>query len=353
VGVIAKQSNDFSGEPGNDLGPLVNSRLTTEVTTGCGTALRFLGAPANGVVGRPLTTTPAGPVTVEVIDAAGHRVTASSAEVTLSLGPESGPGVLSGTNPIRAVAGVATFSNLSIGLSGSYTLLATSPGLTSATSAPFRVDDAAVPCDEDVACTATLSLPDKTASLNVIAAPPMAGTDAGLLTINSAPALNCDGYDELLARSFAVDFIPDPAGTGRTKVVTATISKDVMSQIPENGAAHLEMCFGAPFTFTVKPGTPPLQQPQPGLFIGLLPDCGSAPCVSRRNKTKAGQGIIEVQAPGGPRTLATAPRRSARPVRLGHVQWRDRRGGERNDVQPGEQRLALHAAAGELGPAGV
>ena len=108
------------------------------------------------------------------------------------------------------------------------------------------------------------------------------------------------GYRERAGGDFAVDFRA-ARGSGRTKVVAATISKAAMAELPENGAAHLEMCFGAPFTFDVKPGSPPLQHtPEP--FVGLLPDCGGSfgpPCVSARNKTQAGQGVISVQAPGG------------------------------------------------------
>jgi hypothetical protein len=46
---------------------------------------------------------------------------------------------LAGTTTAAAVAGVAIFSNLSIDRSGTYTLVATAPGLTEATSAPFTV----------------------------------------------------------------------------------------------------------------------------------------------------------------------------------------------------------------------
>ena len=128
----------------------------------------------------------------------------------------------------------------------------------------------------------------------------MAGTDAGPAHDQFRPCTRLRRLYGALPQSFAVDFLPDSGNSqdGRTKIVTATISKAAMSQVPENGAAHLEMCFGAPFPFAVKPGTPE-GQTQDGLNIGLLPDCGAAPCISRRNKTKAGQGIIEVQAPGG------------------------------------------------------
>ena len=51
-----------------------------------------------------------------------------------------GDGTLTGTATVAAVNGVATFANLAITLPGAgYTLQATSPGVTSATSQPFDI----------------------------------------------------------------------------------------------------------------------------------------------------------------------------------------------------------------------
>jgi hypothetical protein len=307
--VIAKQSNDFSGLPGNDFGPLVDSSLTTSVTGGCGLALRFAAQPANARVNETITTTaynspPGDPVSVEVIDGAGNRVTTSNALITLTLASGGGTGTLSGATEVTAVDGLATFDDLSIDAKGTYALLASSAGLVSATSSTFQVDDAATPCAEGETCTATLSNANTRLGVN---ASPNLSTDAGVLVINRnlgapiEPQIDCDGYNELSDGDFAVDF--RTSGDGREKVATATIDKRTMNAQPENGAAFLNMCFGAPpeAPFAVKPGTP-APQPQQGLLVGLLPDCGAfpPPCVSKRNKTGAGQGVIEVRAPAGP-----------------------------------------------------
>lgn len=297
--VVARRTADFTG---SDSGPLVYSKLTTTVTGSCApapVALRFVNQPAGARVDETITTSPyntppGGAVTVEVVDTAGHRVTTSSAVVTMSLAPGSSTGALSGTKVVTAVNGLATFADLSIDTQGSYMLLARSPELASATSESFRIDEAATVCAENVACTATLADPD--ASL-AVSAPSSAGADSGVLTINRGPGLDCDGYDELLDRDFAVDFLPDAGAIARSKTVTLMISREVMKASPNNGVAHLNMCFGAPFEFAVKPGTPPLQE-HDGLFVGLLPDCGTAPCVSKR-KGHGGGAIIEVRAPGG------------------------------------------------------
>jgi hypothetical protein len=61
--------------------------------------------------------------------------------MTLTLGPGSPGGTLSGTIPVYAVGGVATFNDLSIANPGTgyYTLVATDGSLTSATSQPFSI----------------------------------------------------------------------------------------------------------------------------------------------------------------------------------------------------------------------
>ena len=80
-------------------------------------------------------------VQVEVQDAGGNRVTTATNSVTLAFGTNAGPGAtLSGTNPVSAVNGVATFSNLSIDSAGTgYTLTANAGGLTGATSNTFNI----------------------------------------------------------------------------------------------------------------------------------------------------------------------------------------------------------------------
>jgi hypothetical protein len=80
-------------------------------------------------------------VTVEIQDAGGNRVTGATNSVTLAIGVNPGPGAaLSGINPVSAVNGLTTFSNLSIDSAGTgYTLVATSGGLTQATSNTFDI----------------------------------------------------------------------------------------------------------------------------------------------------------------------------------------------------------------------
>ena len=89
------------------------------------------------------TITPA--VQVTAFDAQGNRATSFNGLVTIAIGRNGGglltPGRLSGTKTVRAVNGVATFSDLSIDRGGDYTLRVTSSGLTGAESQTFRIEN--------------------------------------------------------------------------------------------------------------------------------------------------------------------------------------------------------------------
>jgi hypothetical protein len=104
--------------------------------SGAAAKLGFVQQPTNTIISGPIT--PA--VTVEIQDAAGNRITTATNTVMISLGSNPGGGTLSGTLSRAAVAGVATFNDLSINQAGtSYTLRAASGGLASATSLAFNI----------------------------------------------------------------------------------------------------------------------------------------------------------------------------------------------------------------------
>jgi len=331
---VTKQANDFNGSPGNDLNLRASaSDLRTVVSGGC--ALRFLTQPADARTAQTITGSrfdPAGPpVAVEVVDGGGARVTSSSASITLAIGTNPSGGALAGTSTMSAVNGVATFANLSIDRAGvGYTLAASSPGATSAVSDAFAIQQVAISCSEDVDCTGAIPLAGTGGGSSVqVTAIQGAGTDVdtGFLTLSLAfgGPLDCAGYQELAAAQdvTAVDF----TGVNREKQVVTTIDKRVMNATANNGAAFLEKCFGAPYRFDTKLGTPlevnaayvpgPYQAPE---YKGLLPNCGGAaqrddpstpavdgpviasagaPCVLYRKKSQAGDGIIASRLPAG------------------------------------------------------
>jgi Spherulation-specific family 4 len=111
---------------------------TFSVTAGVATKLVFSTQPGGGASGTAWSTQPK----VSVQDASGNVVTGSTTAVTLAIASQPGSGAtLSCTaNPVTASAGVASFAGCKItGRTGTYTLKATATGLSSATSATFRI----------------------------------------------------------------------------------------------------------------------------------------------------------------------------------------------------------------------
>ena len=89
-----------------------------------------------------------------VEDAFGNVVTGNTS--TVLIGVASGPGgIASGSNAsAAAVSGVATFSNLVLTTSGSYTFAATDTGLTGATSGTISISPGTANSDPPAATTA-------------------------------------------------------------------------------------------------------------------------------------------------------------------------------------------------------
>jgi hypothetical protein len=99
------------------------------------------GQPSNAVVGQPIS--PA--ITVAVVDAKGNTITTNNTQlVTLAIASGPAGAKLLGTTTVRAVNGVADFTNLTLSLAGTYTLTATGGTLTPDFSNVFTVAPANV-----------------------------------------------------------------------------------------------------------------------------------------------------------------------------------------------------------------
>ena len=110
------------------------------IVVGTATQLAFTTQPTNTTAGATMAT-----VRVTARDALGNTATGYTGNVTVAIGTNPGGGTLSGTKTVTAVAGVATFTTLSIDKSGTgYTLTAAASGLTGATSATFNITPAAL-----------------------------------------------------------------------------------------------------------------------------------------------------------------------------------------------------------------
>lgn len=111
------------------------------VTVGPATKLVFTAQPAAAVAAQAFPIQPV----VAIADAGGNTVTSGASAtktVTLALATNPGGGLLTCTGGLAktAVAGVATFAGCTISKPGvGYTLVASSSGLTSATTLPFNV----------------------------------------------------------------------------------------------------------------------------------------------------------------------------------------------------------------------
>ncbi|HMA38930.1 MAG TPA: hypothetical protein VKP10_02570 [Gemmatimonadales bacterium] len=113
---------------------------TFNIVAGTATQLAFTTQPTSTVAGATMAT-----VRVTARDAQGNTATGYTGNVTVAIGTNPGGGTLSGTKSAAAVAGVATFTTLSIDKSGTgYTLTAAANGLSGATSSTFNITPAAL-----------------------------------------------------------------------------------------------------------------------------------------------------------------------------------------------------------------
>ncbi len=109
--------------------------VTANVTESAATQLAFVVQPSNALPNATISPT----IKVEVQDANGNLVTTATDPVTLAMGANSGGANIAGTLTLAAVGGEATFSIYLDKAGSGYTLVASAPGLTSATSAAFYI----------------------------------------------------------------------------------------------------------------------------------------------------------------------------------------------------------------------
>jgi hypothetical protein len=120
------------------LASAARAQVTKKPAHDSATRLTFTVQPVTVAAGAPIS--PAVQVTAQ--DASGQTMTKFTGDVTLTITDETGgdESELSGATTVPAVAGVATFSDLSIDqAAGGYTLTATATGFGEATSASFDI----------------------------------------------------------------------------------------------------------------------------------------------------------------------------------------------------------------------
>lgn len=286
---IAKQSNDFNGSPGNDLFlDTANSDLTSTLSGTCVLGFVVSRQPSSAQVNSNITSEaflPTGiPVQVQVLDAAGSVITNSTVPVTVSTLDNPSGGVLSGTTSSNAVAGLATFSTLSIDRGGlGYTLTATTtaPAIARGNSTAFDIFDVGKRCPASSCGSGKVAKGDTTAQMT--ASP---GADGDLLALGVAieGSLDCGGASYVEVSATVTFFVSGD----RTKTVTIMVPKRVVS----GGPNQRQVCYSSPTAFVDRTGAT--------VTSGLLPDCRSAPAPCVLSRGLVGNMIaVTFSAPAG------------------------------------------------------
>lgn len=314
-GMEVKQSNDFSGLPGNDfqLDPASAGNLSGTPSGSC--SLAFTGPPASTAINTPISAgfnSQGGPVTVEVLDASGQLITnsaatSSTAAVTVQIEPNSNPGggSLSGTTTENAVGGIASFSDLTIDKPGiGYALIASSPGITS-TIPPlpfFTIWGSLNNCPGN-SCSAASSTRTTTGTVATSSA---TSTEVLGATLGGV-SYSCGGTYNPVSDPFSFDLF-NASGAFQNVQFSASldISKSLVQSSGRTSASAWQMCYASTSPFATVLGGPQTDGTTTiggvTYYTGLLPNCGNtpvAPCVMARSKN-GGDVLVTFLASGDP-----------------------------------------------------
>lgn len=306
----AKQANNFSGSPGNDLSlDSPNSQIITFLDGA--SSLQFVNQPHNEIIGNAIDgaadwfiggLTASTDVTVEALDANGAVVPGFIGNITAAIDPQFNPGAgtLSGDTTEAASNGIASFSGLQVNApANGYRLHATSGTLSPTTSSPNPPPDD--PNGFDVAGTFGSCQPpnnschtDQPGNGGHAALTATVASGSGLLlesaNANNNAQLSCGSKPNDVNTLNTYSFLTTGTLTA-SKVGTITIFNVQISGSVTKFLHTQQICFGVPSTTNPNPaldfitlsGTPAPFVPN-GLpdgssgFIGLLPVCtGSTP----------------------------------------------------------------------------
>ena len=203
---------------------------TFTISVGSPNKLGFSVEPQNTTSG---VTMPA--VSVQVQDAGGNLITTASNGVALSLTPSA---TLSGTTSKVASGGVATFSDLSIVATNTYTMTASSTGLTNGTSTSFTIT------------------PGPAAKL-AFSVQPAGATGGSAFTTQPSVAVEDAGGNVVTSDTSSVT-VAITSGTG-TAAATLTCTPANNTLAATNGVASFTGCTidkqGTAYTLTATDGT--------------------------------------------------------------------------------------------------
>jgi hypothetical protein len=312
-GMEVKQSNDFSGPPGNDfaLDPASAGNLSGSLSGSCSLAFMSNGQPAGTGVGANIAAgfnSQDGPVKVGLLDASGHLITSAAAtgpvSVTVKIDSNPGGGSLSGTTTEAISGGVASFPSLSIDKTGiGYTLIATTTASGISTSKPSAIFTifgslqrcGAPPCSASLSSKTTIG----TVTTSSVTSTELLGSTLG------GTSYSCATYQSLLDPfGFDVFSSSGAAQPGAAFSATLDISKATTQSSGRTSVSAWQICYASTASFTTVAGTSGTAVIGGVTFnTGLLPDCSSiqgAPCVQTRKKGNGGDVVITFLAVGDP-----------------------------------------------------
>ena len=257
--------------------------------------LRFVNQPRTTGTGRPTRDghdSTGEEIRVEIYDPATNRTVDTDADVILTLGLGSARGKLIG-GTAKAVAGVATFPDLSIDTPGLYTLKASSAADSDTPlSDGFMVADTVATCDGPDCSFTEIREPH-----TYTATPEEGSAGARWASSVNLPGvrISCDfaPFDYPDERQpNAIWYSYDDGDTRSPKTILIVIDKAIVDQTPDNGTSDYRVCYSSPVPFTDRTGEPAKPDPWDDgpsayfgttWFTGLLPDCDPndpvAPCV--------------------------------------------------------------------------
>lgn len=297
--IVAKQANNFQGDPGNDL-TLVGDLPSVTVTT-C--TLAFTTQPGTSQVTKPIT----GPPTVQIVDGDDEPLPKEGVSITMTVLPE-GAAEPSGTSRVDTDEhGTATFSDLAIDTTGlGYQLVATAADFEDATSETFNVFDEL--CTAGT-CSATAGGLRNNGNLLASASGTAPEAGAGLTVSVDALLESDDANGCSVPEGVELSSLPNQVTVVaiglEDKTVEIRVDKSFDQQQTNNGVSFYQICAepiepetefsgftdrysGAEVTIGGEGDSQP---------AGWLPDCSDsddAPCVVSRVK-RGGDPVITVR----------------------------------------------------------
>jgi len=265
-------------------------------------ALAFARQPGAAELGQPIpSATPPDPVTVLVADVYGN-VAPDGTTVTMTA-----PSVLSGTLSDATSAGLATFTNLSIGVVGTYRLIArldgSSPEVT-ATSDLFGIVNDLQNCTDVTLCLSTAGNGNQTTSSKITTSSTTFQNIVLTTTFLDTSAGRCASFASIPGTQLSDVSIQSGNLTDARPEFTITliIPKRTLQAAgyTQRSADSFDACAGAkwidPFTAAVpwvtKSGSAAVLADD-GFYWGLAPDCSGLPsgtinpCVRLKTKNES------------------------------------------------------------------